>query len=384
MCARRRTCGHITRLPSGRYQLRIKLPDGRRVKISADSEAALREQRDTVLLDRQHRKLGLPGLLRRRPLLDNVMRDFLRAHEERVRAGTLAQGTIDHYYQCSDGWRIWIREEGLEALEAEALTDGHVQRYIAWRLGRKLTRKSSRLPSDVQVRKDLTQLRRVLLWAGIERRWSIPRTLRRNKGGKRIITPAQLFAFLDVMPEGSLERTLAEVGIATGMRPSDIDALELGSVDLESKLFRLVTRKDHKVMVIPFEDHLARHLGLWLERRRATMNHSKLFHLAGRPVDRHTVRGRFRKASKAAGIEPPLEFVGSLRNAFVAYLREDGASWDDLSDFLGHTNVRTTQDYARAYVSLKRRRAVAARGEAMRQRWVSPLGDQHHGAIGEG
>jgi integrase len=359
---------HIRRLPSGRYQLRIKLPDGRRVKISADSEAALREQRDTVLLDRQHRKLGLPGLLRRRPLLDTVIRDFLSAHDDRARAGTLAQGTVDHYYQCSDGWRIWLREERLDSLEAADLTDSHVQRYIAWRLGRKLTKKASRLPSDVQVRKDLTQLRRVLSWAGIERRWSIPRTLRRNKGGKRIITPDQLFAFLDAMPEGSLERTLAEVGIATGMRPSDIDALELGSVDLESRIFRLVTKKDRKVLVIPFEDHLARHLGLWLERRMATVTHSKLFHLAGRPVDRHTVRGRFRKASKAAGIEPPLEFVGSLRNALVAYLRDEGASWDDLSDFLGHTNVRTTRDYARAYVSLKRKREVARQVEKLRRR----------------
>lgn len=80
----------------------------------------------------------MPGIIKRRPRLLDLLRDYLADADARVKEGTLAQGT---------------------------------------------------------------HLVRVYRWAGVERRWAIPRTLRRRKEGKRIVTPEQLFAFLDAGDE---------------------------------------------------------------------------------------------------------------------------------------------------------------------------------------
>jgi site-specific recombinase XerD len=343
------------------------LPDGRRVKISADSEAQLREQRDTVLLDRQHRKLGLPGLLSTRaPTLVKMIKAYRREHDELAARGGLGAATLDHYYQCTAGVLAWLAEERLEHLRPGELDDRLVKRYASWREGRKLTKKARRPASDVQVRKDLVLLVRVYRWAGEERRWAVPKNLRRHKGGKRILAAPKLFAWLDAMSVGTLERTLAEAAITTSLRPSDLFALELDQVDLEERVFTLVTQKDRKTLIIPFGEELEAHLRAWLKRRQPTLHHRLLFHLEGRPVTSQTLRRRYAAASEAVSIDPPIEYLGGLRNSIAAYLVDAGVPLNHVQLLLGHTDPRTTQGYIKGFTPMKLLRELAGKVERVR------------------
>ncbi|HVS03068.1 MAG TPA: site-specific integrase [Thermoanaerobaculia bacterium] len=356
---------NITRLPSGNWQARVRI-NGKRVKETFATLEQAVQFRDAVELDAKLRKHGLPGLIRARPALVAIIRDFLEAHELRVRAKTLADGTLLSYHQRTAGVVQWVTQElRLPGLCADEVDDGLVARYIGWRVGRKLGKKATRVPTKVMVRKDLGLLSRIYRWAGVERRWSIPRNLPRSHGGKRVLEPEQVFAFLDAMPVGSLERTVAEHAIATGMRPSDIFATREDQIDLEEGLLRFVAQKTGKVQVIPFGEDLVEHFRAWRRSRPPAVS-GLLYHVQGRKVTASTLRKRFRRAATAAKIDPPLEYIGGARNALISWLLDAGESPYAVAAMVGHEDLRTTMGYQRRYLPMKALRRVAGRVAGMR------------------
>ena len=212
---RREPC--IYPLPNGKFRVQVQRGDIVHVA-RADTEDAAIEIRDAFRLDGSLRKYGLPGLIRREPALLALIDAFLDAPHLR----DLAPATVDHYRYCLAGFRVFLRDEARnEAITAAAFDDLLVGRYRRWRTSRRLTEKARKIPSDVQVSKDLTILAMVYRYARVAQPWRMPRRIQRNLGGKRIPALEQFLAFLEAMPEGSLERTFAECLANTGMRPID-------------------------------------------------------------------------------------------------------------------------------------------------------------------
>lgn len=357
---------NIYRLKSGRFQVRITTADGIPIKESFDALDQARTFRDRVDLDRRLRKHGLPGIIQRRPRLLEMIRDWLGEHEDRVRSGSLADRTFTTYFDLCVAPRQWI-ERALRrpAIFADEVDDRLVGRYVAWREGSFRSKKARRPASDVQVRRELALLSRIYKWGGVERRWTIPRRLRKTKGGKRVLPSDQLWSFLEAMPLGSLERTVAELAIATGMRPGDIHRLDEDDVDLEHRTIRFQASKTGKRQVLPFGEGLERHLRAWMSSRIRAV-HGRVFHLEGRTLTHDTLRRRFRTASKEAGIDPPIEYIGGARNAFIAYLLEVGENPYDIAEYVGHEGLELLMRYKERYIPLDALRRVSDAMERLR------------------
>lgn len=155
---------------------------------------------------------------------------------------------------------------------------------------------------------------------------------------------------------GRRDAAILELFYASGLRLSELVALDLDDVNLRSRVVR-VMGKGGKERLVPFNQAAARalrgmladHAALPRPVRVATDRHRRsrdpVFlslrgaRLTTRSVDR-IVRRYVREAAIAQGISPH-----ALRHTFATHLLQAGADLRAIQELLGHARLSTTQRY---------------------------------------
>ena len=182
----------------------------------------------------------------------------------------------------------------------------------------------------------------------------------------------------DQSPLGVRDYALVAMGLLTGLRCSELSNLQLGHLDLEAGVLRVVDGKGGKDRELPVVPRLVAILRPYLETTRPAV-------LKGRPnpyvfirAGRNRGRGRAMAAGATWGIKHAGQPVGPktifytirrlvaavlhrpgahphmLRHSFASRLRENGADLQDIQEALGHANIVTTTMYS--HLSTRRRR----------------------------
>jgi integrase/recombinase XerC len=173
-------------------------------------------------------------------------------------------------------------------------------------------------------------------------------------------------------PLGRRDRAILELVYASGLRLSELESLDIDSVDLSARMVR-VMGKGGKERIIPFNKTAEHALREWLKDRaairartqppasperavkqasrrvgvrRASRDASEpLFinyrgtRLNGRSVDR-LLRRYVSQCSTQIGISPH-----ALRHSFATHLLQRGADLRAIQTLLGHSRLSTTQRY---------------------------------------
>jgi len=160
-------------------------------------------------------------------------------------------------------------------------------------------------------------------------------------------------------PLGRRDRAILELFYASGLRLSELVGLDLGDVNLSSRLVR-VLGKGGKERIVPFNRSTAVALRDYLGDRedlvsggpgherghgRSKRGVQPLFvnyrggRLSTRGVDR-LVRRYVAATSKRDGVSPH-----ALRHSFATHLLERGADLRAIQELLGHARLSTTQRY---------------------------------------
>ena len=174
----------------------------------------------------------------------------------------------------------------------------------------------------------------------------VPRSL------PRALTLTDTESLLETEDEGHLpdrERALFELLYATGLRVSEVAALDLEDVDLSARMLR-AQGKGRKERIVPFGETAEDALRAWLPVRRelrlsASGGGEPLFVNArgGRLTTRSMARvlkRRLRAAGLPAQISPH-----ALRHTFATHLLQSGADLRSIQELLGHASLSTTQKY---------------------------------------
>jgi integrase/recombinase XerC len=158
----------------------------------------------------------------------------------------------------------------------------------------------------------------------------------------------EIDAFLDV-PGGTLaalrSRAILEMLYATGMRCGELVGLDVGEVDLDARMVR-VLGKGRKERVVPFGSRALESLRAWLgERRRLRAQSDALFVNArgGRLTDR-SIRKLVATRVNSVALNRKLS-PHSLRHSFATHLLSRGADLRSIQELLGHSSLSTTQRY---------------------------------------
>jgi integrase len=165
----------------------------------------------------------------------------------------------------------------------------------------------------------------------------------------RIEAPAMAEALIAALPE--LEQAFWALAFYAGLRRCELRALRVDDVDFDAGLVRVRRGWDDVEGEIPPKTFAGkRDVPMMGELRRIcrahklqTRRHGEQLFLGRTPVDPFypsTVRARARKAWEAAGLEPLT--AHEARHCAASYMIACGLDWKEVSEFIGHTDVRTT------------------------------------------
>lgn len=166
-------------------------------------------------------------------------------------------------------------------------------------------------------------------------------------------------------PEAARDRAMLELLYATGMRVAELTGLNTADIDTSRRLAR-VTGKGNKQRVVPFGEHAASAIDVWLARRGELLagedtspdgaeDAAALFlGSRGRRIDQRQVRRVVERAAQRTGdsdLSPH-----ALRHSAATHMLEGGADLRVVQELLGHSSLQTTQIYT--HVSAQRLKSV--------------------------
>lgn len=167
------------------------------------------------------------------------------------------------------------------------------------------------------------------------------------------LSVAEVSAILDMpaedSPQGLRNRAMLELAYGSGLRASELCALDLQSLNLEDGLVR-VRGKGSKDRVVPVGASAVRALREYLSdagrpRLAKPKTGSALFISQwGRAISRKTLWAFLQREVERAGIRRKIH-PHQLRHAFATHLLANGADLRAIQEMLGHADVSTTQIY---------------------------------------
>lgn len=151
----------------------------------------------------------------------------------------------------------------------------------------------------------------------------------------------------DDSPAGARNVAILEVLYGSGIRVSELCGLDLGDIDHQRGLLR-VLGKGNKQRTVPIGEPARRGLDRWLARRDEWVTpRSGAAVFLGRQGGRLDARVARRVVHEAMRAIPEAPDVGphGLRHAMATHLLEGGADLRSVQEMLGHASLATTQIY---------------------------------------
>lgn len=163
-------------------------------------------------------------------------------------------------------------------------------------------------------------------------------------------------------PIGIRDRAILELLYASGLRVSELTSLEFSHLDLENSMLRL-WGKGFKERMVPFGEEASEALKRYFQQAREQIlkekrSRSIFVGASGQPLTRQNIWVMIKKYSRKAGIEKTVT-PHTLRHTFATHLLENGADLRVVQEFLGHSDIVTTQIYT--HISKKILREAYAR-----------------------
>jgi integrase/recombinase XerC len=186
----------------------------------------------------------------------------------------------------------------------------------------------------------------------------LPGHLRRD-GVQAIFQGAEVRA-AENTAAGTRNLVILELLYGSGLRLSELHALDLGDVDLVTERVK-VTGKGRKERIVPLTRSSVRAVRRWEPRRAelperpgpdrdALLLNPRGGRLSRRSIQR-IVRAELERAAEGEGLS-----VHSLRHSFATHLLDGGADLMAVKELLGHVSLSTTRIYT--HTSKERLKAV--------------------------
>lgn len=148
---------------------------------------------------------------------------------------------------------------------------------------------------------------------------------------------------------GARDRAILEMLYSTGIRVSELVALDVADIDLGSSVIR-VRGKGKKERVIPIGPGAVKAVIHYLDLRRGSSQSDKhdldalFINKHGQRLSTRSVRRKLDKYLLEAGLDLSVS-PHTLRHSFATHMLQRGADLRSVQEMLGHQSLSTTQIY---------------------------------------
>jgi integrase/recombinase XerD len=149
-------------------------------------------------------------------------------------------------------------------------------------------------------------------------------------------------------PKGMRDKAMLELMYATGMRVSELIKAKISDIDLH--LDYIHCQNGTRARIIPLGSKAVEAIGRYIKQARGHMaaeGETTLFvNCSGKPMTRQGFWKIIKSYAAQAGIKGDIT-PHTLRHSFAAHLIENGADLQSVQEMLGHSDISTTQIYAK-------------------------------------
>jgi integrase/recombinase XerD len=176
-----------------------------------------------------------------------------------------------------------------------------------------------------------------------------------------VLGPEECLQLVDAPPKqgwkGLRDRALLALLYGGGLRVSEAIDLKLGDLSLEiagpgAPAILRVTGKGNKERLVPFGGSALTRLSGWLEMGRPAFHAQEswvLLSKSGRRLDRSNAFRLVRDWARAIGLQKEIH-PHTLRHSCATHLLLGGGDLRSVQEFLGHSDLRTTERYTHVEV----------------------------------
>ena len=173
---------------------------------------------------------------------------------------------------------------------------------------------------------------------------SLPKPIPINQVRLLLEQPAKLST-----AEAKRDSTMLELLYASGMRISEMVALNLGDVNMEGNYYVRCFGKGRKERIIPLYEQIALAVKKYIEEDRLKLAHNKkeealFLNARGERLTRQGFWQKLKEYAKSAGLDAQIS-PHTLRHSFATHMLSGGADLRSVQELLGHANISTTQVY---------------------------------------
>lgn len=183
---------------------------------------------------------------------------------------------------------------------------------------------------------------------------SVIRTPKQEKKLPRFLEYEEVKRLLDAPPMdtwlGARDRAILETLYSTGIRVSELVALNLDDVDFLGEIVH-VRGKGKKERIAPIGTSALQVIQHYMEFRNKRAQSNTNFDARVLFVNKHggrlstrSVRRKMDKYLKIAGLDPSIS-PHTLRHSFATHMLNNGADLRSVQELLGHQSLSTTQIY---------------------------------------
>lgn len=259
----------------------------------------------------------------------------------------LSQNTINAYKTDLSKLALFLQKH-FEDLCLSQATQTHIQTYLAIRLDKKLSQRSTaRMLSSARsfylylVSNKVREDNPISHIGNPKLPQYLPNTL----------TEKQIDALLEAPEEHDpiqiRDKAMLELLYATGIRVSELVNLQMHQLGLLQGVIR-VTGKGGKERLVPMGESALEYIELYLKNARPELlsrpTNTVFPSKRGATMTRQTFWHRIKLYAKKAGIQVSLS-PHTLRHAFATHLLNHGADLRVVQMLLGHSDLSTTQIY---------------------------------------
>ena len=180
------------------------------------------------------------------------------------------------------------------------------------------------------------------------------RTPKQEKRLPRFLEYEEIKRLLETPPTdtwlGARDRAIMETLYSTGMRVSELVAMNLDDIDFLGEVVH-IRGKGKKERICPISSSVLQIIQHYMEFRNKRAQHNGNFdgkvlfvNKHGKRLSTRSVRRKMDKYLKIAGLDPAIS-PHTLRHSFATHMLNRGADLRSVQELLGHQSLSTTQIY---------------------------------------